>query len=239
MKIKIEQFIEKCSIIHNNKYSYENTILGKYNREKVKIICPIHGEFLRRAFNHLKGSGCANCNTIRIKTKHGLRNHKYYRIWDGVMQRCYNPKATSYKNYGARGICVSEEFKDCKTFICYLESLPGYLKKMELDRIDNNGNYERNNLKWATRQEQTFNTRVRKDNISNYTGVCKQVRSLKWRAYLNIDGKKQKHLGVYDTIKEAVEARNKYIIDNNLKHKIQTYIDNPSILNAYPDDRIK
>lgn len=156
---------------------------------------------------------------------HGLKYHSLYATWDSMMQRCNNPKHNSYKNYGARGIKVSEEFKNCKIYIEYIESLPNYFQftKLQVDRIDNNQDYKRDNLRLATQDQQHHNKRNRSDNKSGYKGVAKAVNSSKWRAYI-YQSKKQVMLGSFNTIKEAVEARNQYIIDNKLFHKIQTYV---------------
>lgn len=153
---------------------------------------------------------------------HGLRYHKFYGTWDSMMQRCNNSKSTNYKNYGARGIKVSEEFKDCKTFIKYIESLPNYSEDKQIDRINNDLGYQRNNLKWSDRTEQNLNKRVKSDNSTGYTGVSKAVNSTdNYRAYLFIKNK-YINIGIFDSIEEAVKARNKYILDNNLNHKIQS-----------------
>lgn len=156
--------------------------------------------------------------------KHGMKYHKFYSTWDSMMQRCNNPKSINYKNYGGRGIKVSEEFKDCKVFIAYLESLPDYFKGKTMDRIHNEGNYERGNIKWSTLVEQNLNKRIKSDNTSGYTGIAKAVNSPKWRAYIYLNSKTQISIGIYNTIKEAVEARNNYIINNKLNHKIQNYV---------------
>jgi len=79
--------------------------------------------------------------------------------------------------------------------------------------------------KWSTRKEQNLNKRVKSDNTSGYTGVAKAVNSPRWRVYIYLDSKTQISIGIYDTIKQAVETRNKYIIDNNLNHKIQIFND--------------
>lgn len=103
---------------------------------------------------------------------HGLKHHPLYSRWDSMMQRCNNPKNTNYKHYGGRGIKVSEEFKNCKIYIDYIQSLPGYsLNKFnQVDRIDNDGNYERGNLKWSGTVEQIINTRIRINNKTGYKG---------------------------------------------------------------------
>lgn len=152
---------------------------------------------------------------------HGLRYHSLYATWDSMMQRCNNPKHRSYKNYGEREITVSEEFKNCKNFIEYIESLPNYSEDNQIDRIENDKGYERGNLRWLNRSEQNLNKRTRSDNTSGYQGVSKAVNSPRWRSYLYLDTKIQISIGIFDTIKEAVEARNKYITDNKLSHKIQ------------------
>ena len=58
---------------------------------------------------------------------HGMRYNKLYMTWNNIYQRCYNSNLKSYKNYGGRGIAMSEEFKeDPKPFILYIKSLPNY-----------------------------------------------------------------------------------------------------------------
>jgi very-short-patch-repair endonuclease len=59
-----DEFIEKSNQIHNNKYDYSLTNY-KRNQTKIKIICPIHGEFYQKPYSHLQGFGCENCKTSR------------------------------------------------------------------------------------------------------------------------------------------------------------------------------
>lgn len=56
-----EEFIKKANLVHNNKYIYTLTSY-KHNKEKIAIICPIHGKFMQRASNHIQGKGCTHCN---------------------------------------------------------------------------------------------------------------------------------------------------------------------------------
>lgn len=111
-----------------------------------------------------KSCGCwgAKSRSIRFK-RHGLRQHDVYKKWCGIKTRCYNKNRIDYKYYGGVGIRLSEEFKDFKTFFDYVSSLPLYDKRIELsltiDRINVRRNYERNNLRWATRKEQSLNQR--------------------------------------------------------------------------------
>lgn len=93
--------------------------------------------------------------------------HPLYSTYHQIIHRCYNPVYKQYKNYGARGIHVCEEFKNSFTaFVNYVESLPNYENKtkdhLTLDRINNDGNYVHGNLRWANKSTQIINQRPRK-----------------------------------------------------------------------------
>jgi hypothetical protein len=71
--------------------------------------------------------------------------------------RCYNPKATGYKNYGGRGIKVCKRWR--QSFRAFLEDMGDRPEGMTLDRKDNNGPYKKNNCRWATPAQQRQNQR--------------------------------------------------------------------------------
>src|SRR5688572_6768685 len=87
-----------------------------------------------------------------MKTKR-LRN-----IWDGMRRRCANQKHTAYRHYGGRGIGVCPAWESFDAFRDWAQA-NGYSDDLSIDRIDNNGNYEPGNCRWATAKQQQRNTR--------------------------------------------------------------------------------
>lgn len=103
-------------------------------------------------------------NAKYINYKHGLYENRFYRVWEGIKQRCYNKNSSHYHCYGGRGITLWKDWIDNPVaFIEYIIKLENSQnRKYSLDRIDNNGNYEPGNLRWATRATQMRNTRSTK-----------------------------------------------------------------------------
>ena len=149
-------------------------------------------------------------------------------VWRKMMSRCYNPKDDYYYKYGGRGIKVCDDWHTFETFrdwamkTGYDENAP-YMQ-CQLDRIDNNKGYCPENCRWTNAHVQRMNQGIAKTNTSGYKCISYHSLCKKWRILLTIGGKKQKHIGFYLTKKEAVDAYNKYIIDNNLtEYKIQEW----------------
>ena len=94
-------------------------------------------------------------NTYR-KT-HGLRRTPTYEIWATAKQRCFNPNNQRYRLYGARGITMCERWRN--SFQAFYEDMGPRPEGMSLDRINNDGNYEPGNCRWATQQQQVDNSR--------------------------------------------------------------------------------
>jgi hypothetical protein len=110
-----------------------------------------------------KSCGCykaertAQQNQERFLT-HGLTKHAHYSRWSVMLKRCENPQNAKYPRYGGRGIKVCDEWHDVRVFIAYLETELGHCPVgYSLDRIDNDGDYEPGNMRWASPSMQCAN----------------------------------------------------------------------------------
>lgn len=104
-----------------------------------------------------------------------------HHTWEGIKSRCGNINNPAYKDYGGRGIRICDTWLDFRKFKEDMGERPS--KNHSIDRINNDGNYEPSNCRWATKREQSRNTRKNRNFIIN--GVTRCVTD--WANYYKID----------------------------------------------------
>ena len=175
-------------------------------------------ETTRVTGGYTKSCGCL---IGKSNKKHGLSLSRFYSIWYAIKRRCYNSEYKAFADYGGRGITVCEEWLDVVKFIEWCESTCPNEKGISLDRIDNDKGYSPENCRWTDVSTQNINQRMRRTNTSGFVGISWVEPRLKWVSRINVE-KERIWLGEYKTIEEAVQARDNYIIENNLPHKLST-----------------
>ena len=158
-----------------------------------------------------KSCGCFNKEqTSKATSKRFESLAKYmvkeYDAFSGMKTRCYNPKADSFTDYGARGIKVCDEWMGEKGFLLFFDALGPAPKDSFLDREDPNGNYTPENCRWVTPSMSAFNKRKPSNNTSGRTGVSWCERMEKWKTYIRVDYK-EIHLGYFSSFDVACAAR--------------------------------
>jgi hypothetical protein len=142
--------------------------------------------------NGSKSCGCQNVESARMQgfknAKHGharklQKVHDTYTVRVGMLERCYNEKNKAFKNYGGRGIYVCNEWKD--SYENFLQDMGERPKNTTLDRIDNEGNYTKDNCRWATIKEQANNRRT--NLVYTLEGIQKTLKE--WCEEYNISYK--------------------------------------------------
>ena len=144
-------------------------------------LCVSHGTGLRKG--RAKSCGCLRVVTMSKNMKtHGMSGLKIHRVWRAIIQRCTNPNDSNYHRYGGRGITVCPEWwYDFAQFFKDMGPQPS--PKHTVDRIDSNGNYCKDNCRWATQEEQQNN---RRDNVLiTYGGETKTTSQ--WAKQFNIE----------------------------------------------------
>lgn len=164
--------------------------------------------------SHLRHGGVTSCGCAKTEitrerwTKHGLHGSPEYRSWASMMGRCYNEKSRQYRNYGARGITVCPEWHDVANFIHDMGAPPD---GMTLERIDNESGYSRGNCTWASKRDQSWNTR-RVYGPKQRPAIDVDDRGGRFRCQVGV-GQRHVNVGTYDTLDKAVAARNQFLLN--------------------------
>lgn len=137
---------------------------------------------------------------MKKRETHGYWGTPTYRAWAGMLDRCDRQSRQGYENYGGRGITVCEKWRD--SFVAFLKDMGEKPEGLTLDRIDNDGNYGPDNCRWATREVQSRNQRLRKVNRSGMPGVRWTEDRNTFRVHIHANGKLN-HLGASQDFFEA------------------------------------
>lgn len=139
---------------------WESRQFGQNKSVFWKCRCDCGNElFVRSVYlvnGEVKHCGCSPQRGRQIT--HGLTGTPEYRCWLRMKQRCYDPRAKQFEDWGGRGIQVCDRWRNSfENFLADMGEIPQ--PRLQLDRKDNNGNYEPDNCQWATPKQQCRNTR--------------------------------------------------------------------------------
>lgn len=149
---------------------------------------PVSGRHLRAQ----KTKSCG-CYKEEKRLKHGQHKSITYSSWVAMRQRCLNPETTGFARWGGRGITICARWGEFKNFLEDMGERPS--KEYSLDRINNNGNYEPGNCRWATRKQQIRNSRTAKIDETTAAEIRRLVAFNSYSQIAEGFGISNKHVG--------------------------------------------
>lgn len=159
---------------------------------------------------HLKNGNVKSCGCIAKEVtsdksiKHGKSGTVEYKTWQQMKERCLNPTGKDFPKYGGRGITVCDAWKNSfEDFLAHVGTRPNGCKS--LDRINNDGNYEPGNVRWATQAQQSRNTSATKLTAEKVADIKKRLRL----------GESQRSVGLHYGIRQQYVSK----ISSNLVWK--------------------
>jgi hypothetical protein len=169
----------KAKIEPNKKYGIMTTtgryeVRGRNVHAEMKCQC---GNVKFQRYSRIKSGKVKSCGCVNKMRTHGMSKTNLYAMWNSLRYRCDNPKDNRYHRYGGRGITYDNKWKTFKGF--YEDMGPTYKEGLQIDRINNNGNYTKENCKWVTNIENqqhkstTYEIYLPNGKLVSLAGFCK------------------------------------------------------------------
>lgn len=131
------------------------------------------------ASGHLRSGHTQSCGCLcrekaaEYQYRHGMKGTKLFSVFHTMKDRCYNPNSKKYKDYGARGIRICDEWLNSSALFFEWAKENGYQEGLSIDRIDVNGNYEPSNCRWVDAKFQANNKRY--NHLYEYNGKIQTI----------------------------------------------------------------
>lgn len=192
---------------------------NKYGKKLFRFRCDCGNEKIMIGTTvkngYSKSCGCiSSMKSKKRLTTHGFVNTKVYRSWSTMKNRCDNPNYEHYHRYGGRGVTYDKNWSEFENFLADMGEPP--TPKHQLDRIDNDGNYTKDNCRWVTPSENCNNRKIY-PNATGYTGVNFKKHINKYQSVF-YHNRKSYYVGVFTTPEEAYDARVEAIKKYNDEH---------------------
>lgn len=182
IKYQVGEKMGSCIYIGGDEW-----IQYKYQKNRfANFICPFCGNNFKSIISAIKNGRTVSCGCYsknknkKIFTTHGLTKSPEWASWKSMKARCCNKNSKAFKNYGGRGIKICDEW--INSFENFYKDMGPRPKNHSLDRINNDGDYCKQNCKWSTYNEQQNNKR-QNHNIE-YNGLVKNISM--WAKYYNV-----------------------------------------------------
>lgn len=173
-----------------------------------KCLCDCGKAHIAREYDltrsRIRSCGCLRKEPRERSRTHGMSQDPIYKRWASMKERCDNKNSTGYDNYGGRGITYDVRWRDFLNF--YNDMSENFEEGLELDRIDVNGNYCKENCRWVSHNENNYNKTRQSNNLSGKTGVSWSKRDSRWVSYIDFEGRRIS-LGTFLTKDVAIQVR--------------------------------
>lgn len=160
--------------------------------------------------NNLISGNTSSCGCVGEESRktHGMSNTRTYQIHEGMLRRCKPELAEDFPYHAGKGIEVCPEWNPRLggSFENFYRDMGEAPENMSLDRIDVNGDYCKENCRWATSSVQGYNKGLDPNNSSGKSGVSWYTQNQKWSAEIYVENQHIR-LGMFTNFEDAVKAR--------------------------------